>query len=194
MSTPTTSSSVETGHRNGVDTEALFATLNAVKAQPEIAQFQFRASNEWVDGTHSRSTIDGYFGAGQEMDRSGGFSYDADHPPVLTGGDHGPTPVEHLLHALAACLTAGLVNIAAARGVTLTKVTSTVTGDIDLLGIFDLDPTVRNGFNQIRVAFAIEGDAPADKLAGLLERSRQRSAVYDLLTNGTAIEIDVINN
>ena len=183
----------ENVHRNGVDTSALFTTLNAVKTHPELAEFQFRATNHWVDGTHSRSTIDGYFGAGQELDRNGGFSFDADHPPVLTGGDHGPTPVEHLLHALAACLTAGLVNIAAARGVTLTAVSSTVTGDIDLLGILGLDSSVRNGFSAIRVQFSIVGDADTGELAALLQRSVQRSAVFDLLTNGTSIDVELVD-
>ena len=185
---------IETTCRNGVDTTALFTTLNAVKTHPELAQFQFRATNHWIDGTHSRSTIDGYFGAGQELDRDGGFSFDADHPPVLTGGDHGPTPVEHLLHALAACLTAGLVNIAAVRGIALSEVRSTVTGDIDLLGILGLDPSVRNGFSAIRVQFVIDGDADADQLAVLVQRSVQRSAVFDLLTNGTAIEVELIGS
>jgi len=180
-------------HRNGVDTGALFTTLNAVKTHPELAEFQFRVTNHWVDGTHSCSTIDGYFGAGQELDRNGGFSFDADHPPVLTGSDHGPTPVEHLLHALAACLTAGLVNIAAARGVTLTAVSSTVTGDIDLLGILGLDPSVRNGFSAIRVQFSIVGDVDAGQLAALLQRSVQRSAVFDLLTNGTSVEVELVD-
>jgi uncharacterized OsmC-like protein len=184
---------IENAHRNGVDTGALFTTLNAVKTHPGLAEFQFRATNHWVDGTHSRSTIDGYFGAGQELDRNGGFRFDADHPPVLTGGDHGPTPVEHLLHALAACLTAGLVNIAAARGVALTSVCSTVTGDIDLLGILGLDSSVRNGFSAIRVQFSIVGDADAGQLAALLQRSVQRSAVFDLLTNGTSIEVELVD-
>ena len=177
--------------RNGVDTAALFSTLNAVKAHPELADFQFRATNSWVSGTHNVSTIDGYHGAGQELSRNGGFRFDADHPPVLTGSDAGPTPVEFLLHALAACLTAGLVNIAAARGITLSSVSSTVTGDIDLLGILGLDPGTRNGYSGIRVAFTISGDASPEELAGLVERSRARSAVYDVLTNGTSVEIDV---
>src|SRR3954454_16309769 len=159
---------------NGVDTTALLTTREAVRQNPELAQFQFRATNSWISGTHNRSTIDGYFGAGQEMDRAGGFTFDADHPPVLTGEDHGPTPVEFLLHALAACLTAGLVNIAAARGVTLTSITSTVTGDIDLLGIFGLAPTVRNGYSGIRVAFTLSGDASPEELVALVDRSRQR--------------------
>ena len=177
--------------RNGVDTTALFTTLDAVKAQPELAKFQFRATNTWVRGTHNVSTIDGYFGAGQELNRNGGFRFDADHPPVLTGEDHGPTPVEFLLHALAACLTAGLVNIAAARGVTLTSVSSTVAGDIDLLGIFGLDSEVRNGYSGIKIVFTIAGDASPEELAGLVERSRQRSAVYDMLTNGTRVDIEI---
>jgi|SRR4051812_39792708 len=176
---------------NGVDTTALFATLDAVKAQPDLATFQFRATNTWISGTHNVSTIDGYYGAGQEFGRAGGFRFDADHPPVLTGSDHGPTPVEFLLHALAACLTAGLVNIAAARNVTLTEVSSTVTGDIDLLGILGLDPEVRDGYSGISISFRLAGDASPEELVQLVERSRQRSAVYDVLTNGTAIQIEV---
>ena len=176
--------------RNGVDTQALFATLDVVKGSPELAKFQFRASNTWLSGTHNRSTIDGYSGAGGEHRHAEAFTYDADHPPVLTGGDHGPTPVEFLLHALAACLTAGLANIAAARGVRLEKVTSTVEGDIDLLGILGLDREVRNGYQAIRVHFHLVGDAPEETLRELVERATARSAVYDVLTAGTRVEID----
>ncbi|WP_222271857.1 OsmC family protein [Modestobacter marinus] len=176
---------------NGVDTTALLTTREAVRNHPELARFQFRATNSWISGTHNRSTIDGYSGAGQELDRNGGFTFDADHPPVLTGSDNGPTPVEFLLHALAACLTAGLVNIAAARGITLTSVSSTVAGDIDLLGILGLDPGVRNGYSGIRVVMTVEGDASAEELAGLVERSRRRSAVFDVLTHGTAVDVEV---
>ena len=129
--------------RNGVDTAALFSTLDAVRDHPELATFQFRATNTWISGTHNRSEINGYYGAGQQHQRPETFSYDADHPPVLTGNDHGPAPVEYLLHALAACLTSGLVNIAAARGITSIEVSSTVEGDIDLLGILGLDPSAQ---------------------------------------------------
>jgi len=178
--------------RNGVDTPTLFATLDAVKAQPELARFQFRARNRWVSGTHNRSTIQGFFGAGQEdASRTEPFAYDADHPAVLVGTGKGPTPVEFLLHAIAACLTAGLANIAAARGVTLTAVESTVEGDIDLRGILGLSDDVRNGYEGIRVRFEIEGDAPDDVLRGLVAQSRARSAVYDVLTNGVPVQIDV---
>ena len=138
-------------HRNGVDTATLFATLDAVKEMPAAARFQFRAHNEWVAGTCSRSTISDFFGVGEERAHEREFVFDADHPAVLVGRDHGPTPVEFLLHALASCLTAGMANIAAARGVTLTEVRSTVRGDIDLNGIFGLQP-VRNGYQQVEVS------------------------------------------
>jgi len=178
--------------RNGVDVPTLFATLDAVRATPELAEFQFRAHNTWQSGTHSRTEIGGFYGAGQEdASRGEPFNYDADHPAVLVGGGNAPTPVEFLLHAIAACLTAGLVNIAAARGVTLHRVESTVEGDIDLLGILGLSDQVRNGYRQIRVAFTVDGDASADQLAALVEQSRRRSAVYDVLTSGTDIVIDV---
>ena len=178
--------------RNGVDVPTLFATLDAVKGTPELADFRFRARNTWLSGTHSRTAIHGFYGAGQEdTSRTEPFTYTADHPTVLVGGGNAPTPVEFLLHAIAACLTAGLVNIAAARGVTLHRVESTVEGDIDLLGVLGLSDQVRNGYRQIRVRFAIEGDATPAELAGLVERSRQRSAVYDALTNGTEVVIDV---
>src|SRR5215211_3943733 len=117
--TDTTAADVNDSMRNGVDTATLFATLDAVKAAPEAAAFQFRAHNEWIAGTHNRSTIDGYHGVGAERMHERTFVFDADHPAVLVGQDNGPTPVEYVLHALAACLTAGLANIAAARKVKL---------------------------------------------------------------------------
>jgi uncharacterized OsmC-like protein len=177
--------------RNGVDTATLFATLDAVKQAPEAAKFQFRASNEWASGTHSRGTIDDYFGVGEERAHERTFVFDADHPAVLVGRDNGPTPVEFVLHALAACLTAGLANIAAARGITLSEVRSTVEGDIDLNGILGLNPGVRNGYEQITVRFRVAGDAPPEKLRELVEQSRARSAVYDIITNQVPVTIDV---
>lgn len=178
--------------RHGVDTPTLFATLNAVKAQPELAQFQFRATNRMVSGTHSQSFIQGFYGAGQEdTSRAVPFVCDADHPAVLVGNGHGPTPVEFLLHAIAGCLTAGMANIAAARGITLHRVESTVEGDIDLRGLLGISGEVRNGYQQIRVRFAVEGDASPQELAALVEQSRARSAVYDVLTNGVPVHVEV---
>jgi uncharacterized OsmC-like protein len=176
---------------NGVDVTTLYATLDAVKAAPAAAKFQFRAHNEWISGTHSRGTIYGYFGVGEERTHERSFHFDADHPAVLVGTDHGPTPVETLLHALAACLTAGLVNVAAARGVQLTEVRSEVLGNIDLNGILGLDPSVRNGYQDITVRFTVKGDAPAEQLRAIVERSRARSAVFDIITNGVPVSIEV---
>jgi uncharacterized OsmC-like protein len=177
--------------RHGVDTPTLFATLDAVKQAPEAAKFQFRAHNEWQTGTHSRSTIEGFFGVGEERSHERTFVYDADHPAVLVGADNGPTPVEFLLHGLASCLTAGLANIAAARGITLHEVRSTVSGDIDLNGIFGLNPDVRNGYQQITVDFVVKGDAPDGVLADLVRQSMDRSAVYDVITNQVPVAITV---
>lgn len=177
--------------RNGVDTPTLFATLDAVKQAPEAAKFQFRAHNEWQSGTHSRSTIEDFFGVGEERSHERTFVFDADHPAVLVGGDNGPTPVEFLLHGLASCITAGLANIAAARGVTLHEVRSTVSGDIDLNGILGLNPEVRNGYQQVTMDIAVKGDAPAEVLASLVEQSKQRSAVYDVITNSVPVAINV---
>ena len=176
---------------NGVDTPTLFATIGAVKAQAELARFTFRTTNQWQRGTHSRTRVESFDGACGTHEHQRAFTYDADHPQVLVGRDQGPTPVEFLLHALAACLTAGIANIAAARGVTLHEVQSTVEGNIDLRGILGISDEVRNGYQGIRVTFKIKGDAPEQKLREIVEQSRARSAVYDALTNGVPVAIAV---
>jgi len=177
--------------RNGVDVPNLFGTINVVRDQPALAKFQFRATNRWVIGTHSRTTIETFSGAGGEHAHIKEYAYDADHPAVLVAADQGPTPVEFLLHALGACLMAGVANIASARGVELTAVEATVEGDIDLQGLLGLSDDVRNGYQQMRVNFRIEGDAPPETLRKIVEQSRARSAVYDVLTNGVDVVIDV---
>jgi len=174
---------------NGVDVPNLFATLDVVRSHPEAASFQFRAANRMVSGTHSMSRISGFFGAGEERTHKAVHTYDADHPEVLTGADNGPTPVEFLLHALASCLTAGVANIASARGIRLNRVESSVTGDIDLMGLLGLDESVRNGYQEIRIDFEIEGDTDTTRLRELVERSVARSAVYDVLTNGVPVKV-----
>jgi len=176
--------------RNGVDTATLFATIDAVKAQPEAAHFQFRVTNRWIAGTHSQGTVDTFFGVGEERAHNRPMVLDADHPEVLVGKDQGPTPVEYVLAGLAACLTAGIGNIAAARNIELTKVQSTVEGDIDLNGILGTQD-VRNGFQAIRVHFEVQGKATAEQLRTLVEQSRSRSAVYDIVTNGVPVTVDV---
>jgi uncharacterized OsmC-like protein len=177
--------------RNGVNVEALFATLDAVRAQPEIARFQFRSAHRWISGTHNQGTIRGFYGAGQEHLHLNETVIDADHPAVLVGADNAPTPAELLLNALGACLMSGLANIAAARGIDLDEVTATVEGDINLLGILGLDPGVRNGYEAIRVVFHVKGDAEAERLSALVEQSRQRSAVFDVVTTGVPVSVAV---
>ncbi len=174
---------------NGVDTPKLFATIGAVKAQPELAKFQFRATNRWQRGTCSRTQIESFSGAGGEHRHTTDIGYVADHPAVLCGEDHGPTPVEFLLHALGSCLTAGVANIAAARGVTLNAVSAQIEGDIDLQGLLGISNDVRNGYQAIRVRFEIDADAPREKLAEILEQSRKRSAVFDVITGQVPVEV-----
>lgn len=176
---------------NGVDTPTLLNTISFVAGQPELAKFQFRASNEWIEGTHSRSAMLGFYGAGSEQRHMKSYFADGDHPAVLCGGDRAPTPVEWLLHALATCLTAGIGNIAAARGVKLTKVRSFVEGDIDLRGILGISDEVRNGYQNIAIRFEIEGDAPAEKLQQIVEQARARSAVFDVLSNGVPVSVGI---
>jgi len=178
--------------RNGVNTETMFATLDLIKAQPELARFQFRVANRWIDGAHNRSTIKGFYAAGgEDASRSEAFELDAGEPAILLGTDTGANPAEHLLHALAACLTTSIVYIAAARKVRLTSVESTLTGDMDVRGALGVDDEPRNGFERIGVAFRITGDAPAEKLREVVERAKRRSAVYDMVTNGVPVAVEV---
>ena len=179
------------GPLNGVDTPSLFATINVVKENPPLAKFQFRAKNRWVGGTHSRGTIETFFGAGSEHTHKRTFTMEADHPAVLVGDDHAPLPVEIVLYGLAACIIGGIANIAAARGVTLTEVEASIEGDMDLRGILGLSDEVRNGYEKIRANFTIKGDAPAEKLRQIVEQSKARSAVFDIITNKTPVEIGI---
>ena len=176
---------------NGVDVPALFATIDTVRGMPEAARFQFRARNDWVSGTHSEGRFPGFFGAGQEHVHATDTVVLADHPAVLVGEDRGPTPAELLLGALAACLMSGLGNICAARGVQLNSAHCEVEGDIDLQGILGIDDEVRNGFSAIRVRFTVDGDADAERIAALVAQSVSRSAVYDVITNGTDVSVAV---
>ena len=178
--------------RNGVNTEQMFATLDLIKARPELAQFQFRASNRWIDGAHNRSTIKSFYAAGgEDASRSEAFELDAGEPAILLGTDTGPNPAEYLLHALAACLTTTIVYVAAARKVELTSVESTLTGDMDVRGALGVVDEPRNGFERIGVSFRITGNAPAEKLREVVERAKQRSAVYDMVTNGVPVAVQV---
>ena len=191
MPTETTQPRRVRGPLNGVDTPTLFGTLDVVKGQPELAKFQFRAHNRWQGGTLSETTIKTFSGAGGEHVHKTTFTMDADHPAVLVGEDRAPLPIEFLLHALASCITGGIANIAAARGVKLTEVESNIEGDINLLGIFGMSKDVRNGYQGLRASFSIKGDAPPEKLQEIVEQSRARSAVFDVLTNGVPVSMSV---
>ena len=178
--------------RNGVNTETRYATLDLLKVQPELGRFQFRASNRWIDGAHNRSTIKGFYAAGgEDASRSEGWELDAGEPAILLGTDTGPNPAEYLLHALAACLTTTIVYVAAARKVQLTSVESTLTGDMDVRGALGVDEEPRNGFERISVSFRVTGNAPAEKLREVVERAKARSAVYDMVTNGVPVAVEV---
>src|SRR5215813_4204878 len=177
--------------RNGVDTGVMDATLDAIKAQPELGTFQFRAKNRWIGGAHNQTTIQNFYGAGQEdTSRAPEFTIDAGEPAILLGTDTGPNPAEYLLHALAACLTTSLVYVAAARGVELTEVESTLEGDMDVRGALGLSDEYRNGFERIRVSFRVKGDAPRAKLREVVARAQARSAVFDMVANGVPVSVD----
>lgn len=176
---------------NGIDVERLSGTIDHIVDVPALARFQFRARNRWVDGGHNRSTIKGFYGAGQEdTSRTQPFVLDVDEPPVLLGENQGPNAGEYLLHALAACLTGTLVYHAAARGIALEGLECTIEGDVDLQGFLGLDESVRPGFQNIRVAFNATGDFDDEQLAELAGLTRY-SAVRDTVTNPVPVTIEV---
>lgn len=176
---------------NGVNVEALLGAREALEAAPEAAQFMWRAECEWMNGTHSRSTVNRFFGLGEEQDRGRAFTIDADHPEVFAAMDQGATPVEIVLSGLASCLTAGVASVAQNRGIQLRSVKAMVEGDMDLAGILGIDADVRNGFSAIRVKFEIDADATDDEIAALVAQSQRRSAVFDIITNPTNVHVTV---
>ena len=176
---------------NGVNVEALVGAREALGQAPEAAQFTWRATCTWVNGTHSHSTVEGFFGLGQEQARKTTFHFDADHPEVFASEDKGATPVEHVLVGLASCLTGGIASIAQYRGIQLRSVQATIEGGMDLQGILGIDPEVRNGFDGINVRYAIDADATPDEIRALVAQSQKRSAVFDIITNPTNVTVEV---
>ena len=174
---------------NGVNIDGLSTTVDAIKSTPEIATFKFRIENRWEDASQNRSSVGGFFGAGQEMTRPMPFVLKADEPPVLLGKDGAANPVEHLLHALASCLTTSMVYHAAARGIELEEVESTLQADIDLRGFLKLDPNVRQGCQGIRVQFRIKANVPEDQLEKIARLGVEHSPVFDSLTNGVPVSV-----
>jgi uncharacterized OsmC-like protein len=176
---------------NGVNVEAILAAREALTETPEAAKFQWRARNEWVNGTHSRTTIEDFGGLGAEHSHNRAFTYDADHPELFAAEDHGPTPVEFVLIGLTSCLTAGIASVAANRGVRLDSVTSTVEGDMDMRGILGIDKGVRNGYQHIKVSFEVKGDASDEDLRKIVAQSQARSAVFDIVTGNVPVTVEV---
>jgi uncharacterized OsmC-like protein len=176
---------------NGVNVDALLGARDALSKAPEGAQFTWRAQNEWVRGTHSRSTIEGFFGLGQEQKHRSPFTFEADHPEIFASADHGATPVEIVLSGLASCLTAGIAAVAQNRGIQLRSVKATLEGSMDILGILGADPDVRNGFSGIKVRYTIDADASPDEIKALVAQSQKRSAVFDIITNPTNVSVEV---
>ncbi|MEO0428596.1 MAG: OsmC family protein [Pseudomonadota bacterium] len=176
---------------NGVNLEAILEARTALTDAPAGAQFTWRARCDWQSGTHSRSVMEGFFGLGEEQSRERSHVIDADHPPQFAAEDNGATPVEIVLSGLASCLTAGVATVAQNRGIQLRRVSAEVEGDMDLQGILGIDAGVRNGFSAIRVTFHIDADATAEDIAALVAQSQRRSAVFDIITNPTAVHVSV---
>jgi uncharacterized OsmC-like protein len=176
---------------NGVNTEALIGARDALTVAPEAAQFKWRTSCEWVNGTHSRSTIGGFFGLGEEQSRGKSFTVEADHPEAFAAEDNAPTPAEIALTSLAGCLIGGVAAVAQHRGIQLRSVNATVEGDMDMQGILGIDDEVRNGFGAIRVHFDIDADASDADIKALVAQSQKRSAVFDIVTNPTNVFVTV---
>ena len=176
---------------NGVNVDALLGAREALTAEPAAAQFRWKATCTWMNGTHSRSTVESFFGLGEEQRHKTEFSFDADHPELFAAEDNGATPVEYVLVGLGACLTAGIAAVAQHRNIQLRQVAATIEGSMDLQGILGIDSEVRNGFDGIKVTFNIDADATPDEIRALVAQSQKRSAVFDIVTNPTNVVVAV---
>ena len=184
--------STETPVNNGVNVEALLGARAALTEAPEAAKFEWRATCEWLNGTHSNSTVEGFFGLGGEQKHRTKYTFDADHPELFASEDNGATPVEYILVGLAGCLTAGVAAVAQHRQIQLRSVSATVEGAMDVRGILGMDTDVRNGFSNIKVSYKIDADATPDEIKALVAQSQKRSAVYDIITNPTDVRVEVV--
>jgi uncharacterized OsmC-like protein len=184
--------STATPVNNGVNVDALLGARTALTDAPEAANFNWRATCEWRNGTHSTSNVDGFFGLGAEQKHRTTYSFDVDHPEIFASEDNGATPVEYVLVGLAGCLTAGVAAVAQMREIQLNSVEATVEGAMDVRGILGMDTDVRNGFSSIKVSYKIDADATPDEIKALVAQSQKRSAVYDVITNPTDVRVEVV--
>ena len=184
--------STATPVNNGVNVEALLGARTALTEAPAAAEFEWRATCEWRNGTHSTSNVAGFFGLGEEQKHRTSYSFDVDHPEIFASEDNGATPVEYILVGLAGCLTAGVAAVAQLREIQLNSVTATVEGAMDVRGILGMDTDVRNGFSKIKVSYKIDADATPDEIKALVAQSQKRSAVYDIITNPTDVRVEVV--
>lgn len=176
---------------NGVNVEALLGAREALTEAPEGAKFTWRATCDWINGTHSATTVRSFFGLGEEQSHHTEFRFDVDHPEIFASEDHGATPVEVVLAGLAGCLTAGIAAVAQNRNIQLRSVKATLEGGMDLQGMLGIDSDVRNGFDGIKVHYDIDADASKEDIAALVAQSQKRSAVYDIITNPTDVTVTV---
>jgi len=176
---------------NGVNVEALLGAREALEKAPDAAQFKWRSTVKWINGTHSRSTIETFYGLGSEQKHRQPFTFDGDHPEIFASEDKGATPVEMVLAGLASCLTAGVASVAQLRNIQLRSVSATLEAGMDLRGILGVDADVRNGFDGIKVTYHIDADASPDDIKALVAQSQKRSAVFDILTNPTNVTVEV---
>jgi uncharacterized OsmC-like protein len=174
---------------NGVNVQALLGAREALTEAPEAAQFVWRASSEWAGGTHTRSTVEKFFGLGEEQKHRQKFQYDTDHPEIFASQDIGATPVEMVLVGLAGCLTAGVAAVAQNRGIQLRSVKATLEAGMDIQGILGIDSKVRNGFERVDVHFEIDADADQQDIEALVAQSQKRSAVFDIIANPTDVNV-----
>lgn len=181
----------QTDVNNGVNVQALIDAREALTNAPDGARFKWRAACEWQNGTHSRSTVEGFYGLGAEQVHKTSFAFDADHPELFASEDKGATPVELVLVGLASCLTAGIAAIAQHRKIQLRSVKATIEGDMDIQGILGIDGDVRNGFDGIKVTYDIDADAKREDIEALVAQSQKRSAVFDIVTNPTNVTVEV---
>jgi uncharacterized OsmC-like protein len=176
---------------NGVNVSKLFGTVENIKENPEIAKFKFKAKGKWVNGGHNRTTINEFYGACQNFQRTQSFVFEKDEPPVLLGEDHGANPVEYVFAALDGCLTTSLIYHAAAKGIKIDEVETSFSGDLDLHGFLGLDENTRNGYEKIKVEFKIKADAPKETLQELVQLAQKRSPVFDIVSHPTPVEVSL---